>query len=61
LTGSIAAKTGLFTLTFGNGSGKATTTGSGAFLQNQAIGGGFFTGTTNAGSIIITPAATNPN
>jgi hypothetical protein len=56
LTGSIAPKTGLFTVTFGNGNGKATTTGSGAILQTQTNGGGFFLGTTNAGLISLLPA-----
>jgi uncharacterized repeat protein (TIGR03803 family) len=55
LTGSIAPKTGQFTLTFGNGNGKATTAGYGAVLQSQASGGGFFLGTTNAGSITFFP------
>jgi hypothetical protein len=56
LTGSILPKTGVFTLTFGNGKGKATITGSGVFLQSQSLGGGFFLlGTTNAGSITIFP------
>ncbi len=54
LTGSILPKTGVFTLTFGNGNGKATTSGSGVFLQPQSTAGGFFLqGTTNAGSITI--------
>jgi uncharacterized repeat protein (TIGR03803 family) len=56
LTGSILPKTGVFTLTFGNGTGKNTTTGSGVFLQSQFVAGGFFLqGTTNAGSITIIP------
>jgi len=54
LTGSITAKTGLFTITFKNGSGKETT-GTGAVLQNVTNGGGFFLGKTNAGSIIVQP------
>ena len=56
LTGSIAPKTGLLTLSFGNGSGKTTTPGLGAFLQSQTNGGGFFLGTTNAGFISLLPA-----
>jgi len=55
LTGSIAPKTGLLTLSFGNGNGKATTPGMGAVLQSQTNGGGFFLGTTNAGSISLLP------
>ncbi len=51
LSGSIAPKTGVFTLTFGNG--KPGTTGSGVFLQSQAIGGGFFLQTTNTGIISV--------
>ena len=53
LTGSIAPKTGLLTLTFGNG--KTPTPGLGAVLQNQTNGGGFFLGTTNAGIISLLP------
>lgn len=56
LTGSIAPKTGLLTVTFGNGNGKATTTGLGAILQSQTNGGGYFLGTTNAGLILLSPA-----
>ena len=56
LSGSILPKTGVFTLTFGNGTGKATTTGSGVFIQPQPIAGGcFLQGTTNSGSIVIYP------
>jgi len=55
LTGTNNAKTGLLTITFGNGSGKATTAGTGAVLQNVNSGGGFFLGKTNAGSILVTP------
>jgi uncharacterized repeat protein (TIGR03803 family) len=56
LTGSIAPQTGLLTLAFGNGSGKATTPGYVALLQTQTNGGGFFLGTTNAGFISLLPA-----
>ena len=56
LTGSIAPGTGLLTLAFGNGNGKATTPGYVALLQNETNGGGFFLGTTNAGSISLLPA-----
>jgi hypothetical protein len=55
LTGTNNPKTGLLTITFGNGSGKATTTGTGAVLQNVKSAGGFFLGKTNAGSILVTP------
>jgi uncharacterized repeat protein (TIGR03803 family) len=52
---TIASTTGLLSVTFGNGNGKATTTGQGAILQNQTNGGGFFLGTTNAGLILLLP------
>jgi hypothetical protein len=55
LTGTNNPKTGLLTITFGNGAGKATTTGTGAVLQNAASAGGFFLGKTNAGSILLQP------
>ena len=42
LTGLINPKTGLLTITFGNGTGKATTVGKGAVLQNVTNAGGFF-------------------
>jgi hypothetical protein len=42
-------------VTFGNGNGKATTTGLGAILQSQTNGGGYFLGTTNAGLILLSP------
>jgi hypothetical protein len=56
LTGSIAPKTGLLTLSFGNGNGKTTTPGLLAVLQSQTNGGGFFLGPTNAGFISLLPA-----
>jgi hypothetical protein len=55
LTGTINPKTGLLTITFGNGSGKATTTGYGAVLQNSTNAGGYFLTKTNAGSILLSP------
>jgi hypothetical protein len=55
LSGSINPKTGLLTITFGNGAGKATTAGKGAVLQSMNSGGGFFLGKTNAGSIRLQP------
>jgi hypothetical protein len=56
LTGTNAPKTGLLTVTFGNGSGKSVTQGFGAVLQSQTNGGGFFLGTTNAGLISLLPS-----
>jgi hypothetical protein len=53
LTGSINPKTGLLTITFGNGAGKATTVGTGAVLQNATSAAGFFLGKTNAGTILM--------
>lgn len=56
LTGSIAPKTGLLSITFGNGNGTNTSTGSGAaILQNLSVAEGFFTTKTNAGSIQLLP------
>jgi len=55
LTGTIAPKTGLLTITFGNGTGKATTIGYGAILQDAINGGGYFVTKTNAGTILLTP------
>jgi hypothetical protein len=55
LTGSINPKTGLLTITFGNGAGKSTTAGKGAVLQDTSTAAGFFLDKTNAGSIILTP------
>ena len=55
LTGSINPKTGLLTITFGNGAGKATTAGTGAVLQNANTSAGYFLGKTNAGSILLQP------
>ncbi|HEX3720587.1 MAG TPA: choice-of-anchor tandem repeat GloVer-containing protein [Verrucomicrobiae bacterium] len=56
LSGSVNPKTGLLTITFGNGIGKSTTTtGHGAFLQSSTNGGGYFLIKTNAGAIFLTP------
>jgi hypothetical protein len=55
LTGTIAPKTGLLQITFGNGAGKATTVGVGAMLQNSTEGGGYFVTKTNAGAILLRP------
>ena len=54
LTGSINPKTGLLTITFGNGDKKATTAGKGVVLQNTTNAGGYFLDKTNAGSISLT-------
>ncbi len=53
LTGSINPKTGLLTITFGNGAGKPATTAKGAVLQNVTNAGGFFLGKTNSGSLFL--------
>jgi hypothetical protein len=55
LTGTIALKTGLLQITFGNGVGKATTVGFGAILQDSTNGGGYFVTKTNAGAIMLQP------
>ncbi len=55
LSGTINPKTGLVTLTFGNGSGKSTTAGFGALLQDSTNAGGYFVTRTNAGSIVLSP------
>jgi hypothetical protein len=51
LTGTIAPKTGLLQITFGNGTGTATTVGYGAVLQDSTNGGGYFVTKTNDGFI----------
>jgi hypothetical protein len=51
--GTIAPATGLLTVTFGNGAGKATTIGKGAVLQDTTNGAGYFLTKTNAGSFIL--------
>lgn len=53
LTGTITPKTGLLSVTFGNGKGKATTTGTGVVVQNSTVAAGVFLGTTNSGSISL--------
>jgi hypothetical protein len=55
LTGTIAPKTGLLTITFGNGAGRATTIGYGAILQDSTNGGGYFVTKTNAGALLFSP------
>jgi hypothetical protein len=54
LAGTIAPKTGLLTITFGNGAGKSSTIGYGAMLQDSTNGAGYFVTRTNAGSILLT-------
>ncbi|MGA2173474.1 MAG: choice-of-anchor tandem repeat GloVer-containing protein [Verrucomicrobiota bacterium] len=55
LTGSINTKTGYLKVTFGDGNGRATLAGRGAFLQNSNFGGGYFTNKTSAGTITLQP------
>ncbi len=55
LTGSINPRTGLLTLTFGNGKGHATDEAFGAILQDATNAGGYFLTQTNAGSIHLQP------
>ncbi len=55
LTGSINAKTGYLKVTFGDGTGRATLAGKGAFLQNSNFAGGFFTNKTSTGIITLQP------
>jgi uncharacterized repeat protein (TIGR03803 family) len=55
LTGIFYPKTGLLHITFGNGAGRATTTGYAAVLGNSTSAGGFFLIKTNAGAITLTP------
>jgi hypothetical protein len=55
LTGLFYPNTGLLKITFGNGAGKATTTGYAAILGNSTNGGGYFVTKTNAGTISLSP------
>jgi hypothetical protein len=57
LIGTIDPLTGLLIIRFGNGDGRETTVGKGAVLQNGTAtnAGGYFLGTTNAGSILLLP------
>jgi hypothetical protein len=55
LTGTITPKTGLFTLDFGNGDGKAITQATGVILQNTTNAGGYFLGKTNTGAFYLQP------
>jgi hypothetical protein len=53
-SGTINRMNGLLTLSFTNTSGKKVSA-SGTLLQNAGMGGGFFLGATNAGSILLQP------
>jgi hypothetical protein len=53
-SGGINPANGQLTLTFHNTSGQKVTA-SGTVLQNTNLGGGFFLGNTNAGSILLQP------
>ena len=55
LTGSISPKTGLLTVTFGNGAGRATTAGKGAVLQNMTNAAGFFLRNNASGTFHLIP------
>jgi uncharacterized repeat protein (TIGR03803 family) len=55
LTGIFYPQTGLLHVTFGNGTGLATTLGYCAILGDSTNGAGFFVAKTNAGSITLTP------
>ena len=53
LAGTINPRTGLMTITFGNGAGKATTTAHGVFLEGSGSAGGYFLIKTNAGGFSL--------
>ncbi|MGD0815039.1 MAG: choice-of-anchor tandem repeat GloVer-containing protein [Verrucomicrobiota bacterium] len=55
LTGTIDFKTGLLTVVFGDGKGRATDSALGALLQDATNAGGFFLTPTNAGSMNLQP------
>jgi hypothetical protein len=55
-SGSVNPANGLMTLTFSNASGEKVTA-KGTVLQNANLGGGFFMGATNSGTIILAPAS----
>jgi uncharacterized repeat protein (TIGR03803 family) len=55
LTGVINPKTGLLKITFGNGTGKATSTAYAVILQDSTNGHGYFLTKTNAGSVLFQP------
>jgi uncharacterized repeat protein (TIGR03803 family) len=54
LTGTLAVKTGLLKIIFGNGEGKETTTGYAVILGDSTNGGGYYVAKTNAGKIMLT-------
>jgi hypothetical protein len=53
LAGTINGKTGLLTVTFGDGKSRETITGYGVVLQDRTNGAGFFVTKTNAGAISV--------
>jgi uncharacterized repeat protein (TIGR03803 family) len=55
LAGTFSPTTGLLKITFGNGTGKSTTTGYAAILRDTTNGHGYFLTKTNAGAIILSP------
>jgi hypothetical protein len=55
LTGTFTAKTGLLKITFGNGTGKDTTTGYAAILGDSTNAAGYYVTKTNAGTITLVP------
>jgi uncharacterized repeat protein (TIGR03803 family) len=55
LSSTINPKNGLLNIIFGNGNSNKTTTGTGAILQNDAHGGGYFITSTNTGSFTLHP------
>ena len=55
LSGTLTIKTGLLKIIFGNGEGKATTTGYAAILGDSTTGGGYYVTKTNAGKITLAP------
>ncbi len=57
LSGSVNQKTGLLKVTFGDGNGRQTLAGKGAFLQNTNFGGGFFTNNASDGTITLESAS----
>jgi hypothetical protein len=57
LTGSINPLTGALSVVFGNGTGRATSTGAGAVLQSSNSAAGYFVIGTNAGLISLSTNA----
>ncbi len=58
LRASINSRNGLLSVIFGNGAGRATTTGTGVVLQNQSSGGGYFLNASEAGAVLLSPILT---